>query len=238
MPSIPGCGLQGFMPAMDYLTEATRCLLDDRQPAAALDAMDKDVFIVGQGDTANDCVATAVRQGARSITQLYYRAQPPLERPANNSWPLYPRVLKTDYGQIEYAQTYGKDPREYLVDLTGVVGDAQDRVSAVRISKVEWVSVNGRSQMQHIEGTEELRPAQMVLIATGYAGPEDTLVKALSLETTGRNTVKTPEGGYDTSAHAVFTAGDMRRGQSLVVWAIREGRDAAQQCHEFLTRKK
>jgi glutamate synthase (NADPH/NADH) small chain len=235
MPKVPGAELRGFLPAVEYLTAATRHVLDPACTVPAdMDAAGKDVVIVGNGDTATDCLATALRQGARSVAQLYYRARPAETRTAREPWPLNPKVLKTDYGQIEAIETFGHDPREFLVNLQGASDDGTGAVGGVTVARVQWTG-EGRSQrMQVVEGSAEERPCQMVLIATGYEGPEPTLIDALGLKTTARHTVATAPEGYETSARAVFAAGDMRRGQSLVVWAIHEGLGAARQCHAFL----
>jgi glutamate synthase (NADPH/NADH) small chain len=233
--TVPGAGLTGVVPAVRYLTHATRHLLDGTQPDdETLDAHDKDVIIVGGGDTGTDCIATAIRQGARSVVQFEINPQLPPTRRATNPWPLWPRVFKVDYGQNEAIELWGDDPREYSTTVKEVIGDSDGTVSAVKTVQLEWTFENGRKASREIEGSEKLRPAGLVLLAMGFQGPERTLIDALALETDARGNVKTPVGEYQTSTRAVFSAGDMRRGQSLVVWAIMEGRNAARQCHGFL----
>ncbi|MDR2672148.1 MAG: glutamate synthase subunit beta [Coriobacteriales bacterium] len=232
--SVPGAELEGVALAVRFLTQATKRLLDADAPyEASLDAADKDVIVIGGGDTGTDCVATSIRQGARSVTQIEIMPEAPVQRPQNNPWPLWPRVLKTDYGQKEAIELFGSDPREYLTTVTEILG-TNGMVSAVKTVKVEWVSKEGRLVPETVADSETTRPAQLVLIAMGFLGPEKTLIETLGLDTDPRGNVKTTSGSYYTGFPAVFSAGDMHRGQSLVVWALMEGRDAARQCHEYL----
>ncbi|MDR1082993.1 MAG: glutamate synthase subunit beta [Coriobacteriales bacterium] len=227
MLTVPGGTLTGVTPAVTYLTNATRVLVDeDFAGEEYLNAADKNVFIVGGGDTGNDCVATAIRQGAKSVTQFEITPKPVETRAKNNPWPLWPRVFKTDYGQYEAIEVFGADPREFETSVKEVIGDENGRVKAVCAMRYK--------DFKPREGTEEVRPAELVLIAMGFLGPERTLVEALGLECDPRGNVKTAPGSYATSLASVFSAGDMRRGQSLVVWALMEGRQAAQECHTFL----
>jgi glutamate synthase (NADPH/NADH) small chain len=227
MLAVPGSDLAGVAPAVAYLTNATRRLIDkDFNGDGVLDAAGKNVFVVGGGDTGNDCVATAIRQGAKSVTQFEITPKPVSLRATDNPWPLWPRVFKTDYGQYEAIEVFGADPREFETSVVEVVGDEGGRVKAVRAMRYR--------NFKPIEGTEEMRPAELVLIAMGFLGPERTLVDALALERDARGNVKTSPGSYATSLSSVFSAGDMRRGQSLVVWALMEGRQAAEECHTFL----
>ncbi|MDR2587030.1 MAG: glutamate synthase subunit beta [Coriobacteriales bacterium] len=229
MLAVPGGDLLGVAPAVTYLTNATRRLIDEGfEGEEHLNAEDKDVFIIGGGDTGNDCVATAIRQGARSVTQFEITPKPVETRAADNPWPLWPRVFKTDYGQYEAIEVFGHDPREFETSVAEVVGDEQGRVEAVRAMRYR--------NFRPIEGTDETRPAGLVLIAMGFTGPERTLVDALELATDTRSNIRTAPGSYATSLPSVFSAGDMRRGQSLVVWALMEGRQAAEECHVFLNR--
>jgi glutamate synthase (NADPH/NADH) small chain len=237
MPNIPGGDLPGVLPAMTYLTYATRRLLDAetaRQPH--LEATDKDVFVIGNGDTATDCVATAVRQRARSITQLYYRDQPPAQRGARNPWPLYPNILRTDYGQQEAAAVYGNDPREYRKDIVAALADNQGELEAVLVADVEWCKDSqGLMRPHHIAGSEQRRLTQMVLVATGFKGPERGVLDQLGIKPDARGNARgTAPGSHAADRRGVFVAGDVHRGPSLVVWALKEGRDAAQECHEYL----
>jgi glutamate synthase (NADPH/NADH) small chain len=228
--STPGADLTGVVPAVQYLTNATRRLIDEGFTGEDfLNAADKDVYIVGGGDTGNDCVATAIRQGAKSVTQFEITPKPVEVRAANNPWPLWPRVFKTDYGQYEAIDAFGQDPREFLTSIKEVIGDENGFIKEIRTVRYE-------PGFKEIPGTDEIRPAGLVLIAMGFLGPERTLIDALALKTDTRGNVLTPPGRYATSLQSVFSAGDMRRGQSLVVWALMEGRKAAEECHAYLNR--
>ncbi|MDR3037424.1 MAG: glutamate synthase subunit beta [Coriobacteriales bacterium] len=232
---VPGSGLNGVAYAIDYLTNATRALIDeDYAGDEVLDAKGKDVVIVGGGDTGTDCVATAIRQRARSIVQFQHNPQPPQTRTPDNPWPLWPRVLKTDYGQLEAIEVFGKDPREFETSVKEVVDDGGGRVIAVKTARYCMGYEGDRRIKTEVEGSEQTIPADLVLVAMGFERPEETLIDALELKTTPRGLVETPEGSYSTSLNSVFAAGDMRRGQSLVVWALVEGRQAAEECHAFL----
>lgn len=237
MINVPGKELIGVSTAVNFLTAATRQVLDGTKVDETISAKDKDVIVVGGGDTGTDCVATSIRQGAKSVTQLEIMPCPPAERPAGNPWPLWPKVLRTGYGHDEAKEVFGADPREYLTTVKEVVDDGRGRVSGVRTVQVEWIKQGDRMVPQEIEGTEQLRPADLVLTAMGFTGPERTLIDQLGLETDARGNVKTAADSHESSLMTVFTAGDMHRGPSLVVWGIYEGRRAAQQCHDYLNKK-
>lgn len=228
-------GTKGIYFAVDFLKANTKSLLDsefsDRQ---FISAEGKDVIIIGGGDTGTDCVGTAIRHGCKSVVQIEIMPEAPEGRLPNNPWPQWPKVKKTDYGQEESIKVFGKDPREYLNTVTKVVSDDSGNIKEVHTVEVEWVKEDGRLVPKHVEGTEKVRPCQMLLIAMGFTGPEDTLIKQLSLDTDARSNVKAEYGKFETNVKGVFAAGDMRRGQSLVVWAIHEGREAAKACDEFL----
>jgi glutamate synthase (NADPH/NADH) small chain len=238
--AVEGRDLQGVCFAVDYLSAATRSFFDNQSGAASrsdIDARGLDVLVVGGGDTGTDCVATAIRQGCRSVSQVEIMPCPPGRRPADNPWPQYPRVLRTDYGQEEAQALFGKDPREYLATVTRLEGDAAGHVATAHIAAVAWETDGaGRRVCRTIPGSGTARPAQLVLLAMGFLGPDDRLFTGTDLERDSRSTVKTPDSGYATSQPGVFAAGDMRRGQSLVVWAIEEGRQAASACGLFLSR--
>ena len=224
--------------AVDFLKANTKSLLDsnleDRQ---YISAEGKDVIIIGGGDTGTDCVGTSIRHGCKSVHQIEIMPEAPKCRTAANHWPQWPRVLKTDYGQEESLYLYDRDPREYLTTDTKVVPDEKGNIKEVHTTKVKWNNVNGRMIPENIPGTEKVWPCQLLLIAMGFTGPEQTLVNQLSLETDARSNVKAEYGKFNTSLKGVFASGDMRRGQSLVVWAIHEGREAAKACDEYLRRK-
>jgi glutamate synthase (NADPH/NADH) small chain len=223
--------------AVDFLKRNTKSLLDSKlEDRQYVSAEGKDVIIVGGGDTGTDCVGTAIRHGCKSVVQFEIMPEAPLERTAGNPWPQWPRIRKTDYGQQEAIKLYGKDPREYLTTVKKVEKDEKGNIKAVHTVKVEWQSVNGRMTPKDVEGSEKVWPCQLMLIAMGFTGPEDTLIKQLSLETDARSNVKANEDSYRTSLKGVFAAGDMRRGQSLVVWAIHEGREAAKAVDRYLNK--
>jgi len=230
---IPGRELKGIHVAMDLLTANTRAVLDGS--ATSITANGKDVVIIGGGDTGTDCVGTSLRHGCNSVTQLEIMAKPPLARAANNPWPEWPKTYKMDYGQEEAAARFGDDPRVYLTTATHFEGDENGHVKAVHVVNVEWKKDDkGNFGPQKIPGTEKVLPAQLVLLAMGFLGPEQPLLDALNVERDLRSNIKAEHEKYTTSLPGVFAAGDCRRGQSLVVWAFNEGRGAARECDRFL----
>lgn len=232
----PGHDLSGVHTAVEYLTATTRSLLDSGlEDGNYINARDKDVIVVGGGDTGTDCVATAIRQGAKSVSQLEIMPEAPERRTDSNPWPLWPKVKKTDYGQKEAIELFGKDPREYETTVKEIHGDARGAITGITTVKVEWKNMNGRMIPVEITGTEQHRPAGLLLSAMGFTGPERLLIDQMELATDARGNVATD--GYKSSLATVFAAGDMRRGPSLVVWAIQEGRRAAAECHEYLMRR-
>ncbi|MDJ0687622.1 MAG: glutamate synthase small subunit [Xenococcaceae cyanobacterium MO_188.B32] len=231
--NVEGRSLKGIHFAMEFLTANTQALLDRRE--TSISAKDKDVVIIGGGDTGTDCVGTSVRHGCRSLVQLEIMPQPPKERAPNNPWPEWPKIYRLDYGQEEAAAQFGSDPRGYLTTATKFEGDEQGQVKAVHTVQIKWErDANGRFIPQHIPGTERVIPAQLVLLAMGFLGPEQPLLEALGLEKDGRSNIKAEYNKYTTSIPGVFAAGDCRRGQSLVVWAFNEGRGAARECDRYL----
>lgn len=226
----------GVYQAMDFLTQNTKSLLDSQlADGAYISAKDKDVIVIGGGDTGTDCVATAIRHGCRSVTQLEIMPQAPESRRADNPWPQYPRVLKTDYGQHEAIQLYGEDPRRYAVSTLAIRGDGENAVKGVETVEIMWKEdENGRRIPVEVPGSVAVRPAQLVLLALGFTGPESTLLDQLGIERDERSNVKAEYGEHRTNIEGVFVAGDMRRGQSLVTWAIAEGRKAAREVDRYL----
>jgi glutamate synthase (NADPH/NADH) small chain len=233
--TIPGRELQGIHFAMEFLTANTQAVLDGSPGPQYISAAGKDVVIIGGGDTGTDCVGTSLRHGCHSVTQLEIMPQPPDQRAPNNPWPEWPKVYKMDYGQEEAAARFGADPRTYLTTATHLEGDDQGRVKAVHTVQIQWGKDDqGRFVPQPIAGTEKIMPAQLVLLAMGFLGPEQPLLESLGLERDGRSNIKADPGQFTTSIPGVFAAGDCRRGQSLVVWAINEGRGAARECDRYL----
>ena len=222
--SVPGREGAGVWFAVDFLTAAARALLDGRDGPSALD---RDVVIVGGGDTGNDCVGACIRQGCRSVTQLEMLPKAPERRGEDNPWPEWPRVCKTDYGQEEAIARFGRDPRVYETTVSRLLRDG-----AGELTGVETVRLG--PDRKPLAGTEKALPCQLLLIAAGFLGPQDYVPEAFGLARTPRSTVRTAEGGYAAGVPGVFAAGDMRRGQSLVVWAIREGREAAREVDRYL----
>jgi glutamate synthase (NADPH/NADH) small chain len=239
---VGGRALAGVHFAMDYLGANTKSLLDGaegKKPSAAgpgyVSAKGLDVVIIGGGDTGTDCVGTAIRQGATSVTQIEIMPRPPVARAADNPWPLWPRIFKTDYGQEEAAAVYGADPRSFLATAKEFVGGKDGRVSGVAIVDVRWEkNEKGRLAPAEVAGSERTLPAGLVLIAMGFLGPEEGLLEAFGVEADERGNARAGFGSFATSAPGVYAAGDMRRGQSLVVWAIAEGRGAAREVDRYL----
>jgi len=233
---VEGRNLKGIHFAMEFLTANTKSLLDSgHQNGGYISAKDKDVIVIGGGDTGTDCVATSLRHGCRSITQLEILPKPPETRPADNPWPQWPRIFRVDYGQEEAAAVYGEDPRRYRATVLRFIGDEQGCVQGVRTVLVDWEKdAQARFAPANVPGTEQTLPAGLVLLATGFLGPEDTLLDQLEIARDPRTNVKANYGDFATNVKGVFAAGDMRRGQSLVVWAINEGRAAAREVDRYL----
>jgi glutamate synthase (NADPH) small chain len=232
---IPGRDLQGIHFAMQYLTANTKALLNGGADHSPIHARGKDVVVIGGGDTGTDCVGTALRHGCKSVVQIEILPKPPLERQPDNPWPEWPKTLKVDYGQEEAAARFGADPRTYLTTVKKFNGDADGRVESLVTVQIKWEkNEKGQFIPREQPGTEKTIPAQLVLLAMGFLGPEQPLLKELGLETDARSNVKAEHERYTTSLNGVFAAGDCRRGQSLVVWAINEGRGAARECDRYL----
>ena len=226
--AVPGRELAGVWFAVDFLKAATRALLEGGPAAAAApSASGLNVVVGGGGDTGNDCVATCIRQGCESVIQLEMMPKPPDRRAEDNPWPQWPRVCKTDYGQEEAIARFGHDPRVYETTVAELVGSRDGRLKAVK-------TVRLGPDHQPVPGTEQVCDCELLLIAAGFLGPQDYVPQAFALERTPRSCVKTAEGSCATGVPGVFAAGDMRRGQSLVVWAIREGRQAAREVDQYL----
>ncbi|MCR4643490.1 MAG: glutamate synthase subunit beta [Lachnospiraceae bacterium] len=235
--NVPGRDAEGIFFAVDFLGRVTKRLLDSDFAEVPYElAKDKHVIVIGGGDTGNDCVGTAIRLQAASVTQLEMMPCPPAERAENNPWPEWPRILKTDYGQEEAIEVFGQDPRVYQMTVKEFVKDKKGRVKQAVLVKLkgEKDPKSGRMMMVPVEGSEKTVPCDLVLIAAGFLGSQKYVTEAFGVETDGRTNVKTEAGKYASSVPGVFTAGDMHRGQSLVVWAIHEGREAAKAVDEAL----
>ncbi len=235
--SAKGRDAQGILFAVDYLSKTTKSLLDSNlSDGNYVSAKDKNVVIIGGGDTGNDCVGTAIRQGCKSVTQLEMMPCPPVERAANNPWPEWPKVLKTDYGQEEAIACFGHDPRIYQTTVKEFHKDKNGKLTGITIVSLESKKdeKTGRMMMAEVAGSEKKIPAELCLIAAGFLGTEKYVADAFGVELDQRTNVATKEDGYETSVKNVFVAGDNRRGQSLVVWAIREGREVAREVDESL----
>ena len=226
---VKGRQLDGIHFAMDFLRANTRSLLDSGlQDGDYVSAEGRNVVIIGGGDTGTDCVATAVRHRCASVTQFEILARPPETRAPDNPWPEWPHVYFLDYGQKEAKARFGDDPRQYLLSTTRFVGDDEGRVRELHTAQVVWEEdESGRRIPVPLPGTEKIWTADLVLLALGYEGPEDPVPAGLELERDARSNIRAEHGDYETSVPGVFAAGDARRGQSLVVWAIEEGRGAA-----------
>jgi glutamate synthase (NADPH/NADH) small chain len=236
---IEGRNLPGVHFAMEFLHKSTKSLLDSNlQDGQFISARDQDVIVMGGGDTGTDCVGTSLRHGCRSLVQLEILPRPPLLRAPDNPWPQWPKVYRMDYGQEEAAAKFGADPRDYCVTTRRFVGDESGRVKAIDTIRVEWVKENGRFSMKEVPGTEKTWPATLVLLALGFLGPErGGMLEQLGVTLDGRGNVATDPATGMTSVPGVFAAGDMRRGQSLVVWAIAEGRQAAARVDRYLRKR-
>ena len=241
----PGRDAKGIYFAVDYLKEVSKKLMDnDYDAELIINAGDfsfgslkgKEVIVIGGGDTGNDCVGTSIRLGAKLVTQIEMMPPAPVERLASNPWPEWPKVLKTDYGQEEAIYCYGKDPRIFSTTVTEFIKDKKGNLTGVKTVELKWEkdAKTGRMNMVQVEGSEKELKADLVLIAAGFLGSQSYVTESFGVKTNARTNVETSEGSYKTSKDTVFTAGDMHRGQSLVVWAIAEGRGVAREVDESL----
>jgi len=243
---IPGRELNGVVYAMEFLTKNQQRLfanpadvhttgLTSKYDGAFISAEGKDVIVIGGGDTGTDCIGTSIRHGCKSLTNFELFPKPPADRADSNPWPAWPRIFRTDYGHEEATYKFGEDPRTYSILSKEFVSDGEGNVKGVKTVQVA-IGANGR--FEEVAGSERMWPADLVVLAMGFRHPEHTITNALSLELDARNNAKATDGKYRTSAPGVFAAGDCRRGQSLVVWAINEGRVCADQVDMYLNDKE
>ena len=222
--------VEGVHFAVDFLTSSIKSLLEhDMKEGTYITAKDKHVVVIGGGDTGNDCVGTSIRHGCKSITQIEMMPKAPDMRAASNPWPEWPKVCKTDYGQEEAIAVFGTDPRIYQTTVKELI-ETEGKLSAVKTVKVAFID----GKLTEVDGSEEVIPADLLLIAAGFTGCETYVSDAFGVQVTGRNTIASENNCYKTNVEKVFTAGDVHRGQSLVVWAIAEGRACAKEVDEYL----
>jgi NAD(P)H-dependent glutamate synthase small subunit len=230
---IPGRTAKGVHFAMDFLRGATSSLMN--KEGFEIDAKGKKVVVIGGGDTGNDCIGTSIRQGCESVVNLEIVTRPPDERASANPWPEWPLVYRTDYGHAEAAAKFGDDPRQFAVETVEFLGDDEFNLVGLKTIEVDWTKPRpGAAPFSQVEGTEKIIEADLVFLALGFLGPAPEFVEAFGLQVDGRSNISANMQDFETSLPGVFAAGDCRRGQSLIVWAIREGRDAAAVCHDYL----
>jgi len=242
----PGRDLKGIHFAMEFLTKNTKSLLDsNHEDGQFINAKDKNVVVIGGGDTGTDCIGTSIRHGCKSLVTFEIVPQPPNERAGNNPWPQWPRILRTDYGheeaaaRFDYSTVPGKqlagDPREFSTQTSEFLGDEDGNLRAVKTVLVDWSKPQQNGPpFTVVEGSEQEWPCELIFLALGFGGPEQVIAAELGIDTDQRSNFKAEYGQYATSIDGVFAAGDCRRGQSLVVWAINEGREAARECDRYL----
>ncbi|MCX7423766.1 MAG: glutamate synthase subunit beta [Planctomycetia bacterium] len=233
---IPGRELKGVHFAMEFLYGNTKSLLDsDMRDGKSINVEGKKVIVIGGGDTGNDCLGTSMRQGCASLINFEIVPQSPNERAANNPWPQWPRIYRQDYGHAEAAAKFGSDPRKFCIDTIRFNGDANGNLKSLTAVQVDWSKpVKGGAPFTRVEGSEVELECDYVFLALGFLGPEKILAEQLGIEVDPRSNFKAEYGKYATSMRGVFAAGDCRRGQSLIVWAINEGREAARECDRYL----
>ena len=242
----PGRDLKGIHFAMEFLTKNTKSLLDSKhEDGQFINAAGKDVIVIGGGDTGTDCIGTSLRHGCNSLVTFEIVPQPPGERAANNPWPQWPRIMRVDYGheeaaaKFDYSRVKGKelpgDPREFSIQTSEFLGDADGNLTGVKTVRVDWSKPQENGPpFSVVEGSEQEWPCDLIFMALGFSGPEQVIAEELGLTTDGRSNFAAEYGKYATNIEGVFASGDCRRGQSLVVWAINEGREAARECDRFL----
>ncbi|MCF7980976.1 MAG: glutamate synthase subunit beta [Pseudomonadales bacterium] len=231
----PNRELKGIHFAMEFLSANTKSLLDSNlQDGNYISAKDKHVIVVGGGDTGTDCIGTSIRHGCKSLVNFELMPTPPDERAPNNPWPQWPKIMRVDYGHAEARAKYGKDPRTYSILTKEFIGDENGQVKGIKTVNIEWVNQNGQMNFKEIPGSEKVWEADLILLAMGFLGPEHQVIEGLGVELDPRSNYKAEYDQFSTSVPGIFAAGDCRRGQSLVVWGINEGRGAAREIDRFL----
>ncbi len=232
---IPGRALNGVHFAMDFLTANTKSLLNSKlADGKFISAKGRRVIVIGGGDTGTDCIGTSIRHGCSNLVNLELLDQPPIDRAADNPWPQWPIIQRTDYGHEESAEKFGADPRRFAMLSREFIDDGDGNVAGLRVVQIEWAKQDGKMQMTEIDGTEEVIEADLILLAMGFLGPESYVADVLGIEYDNRSNYLAEHGRFETSVAGVYAAGDCRRGQSLVVWGINEGRGAARAIDAYL----
>ena len=233
---IPGRDGQNIHFAMDFLTQHTKSLLNTSlTDGNYINAKDKNVIVIGGGDTGTDCIATAIRQGCSSLINMEIMPKPPVDRDPNNPWPLWPHIYRTDYGHEESQERFGKDPREFSLLSKEFIVDKHNKLTGLKTINLDWEeSPEGQKSMKEVKGTEQIWEADLIFLAMGFVGPEQYLLDKMKVKLNDKNNIHADYGKFTTSIKGVFASGDCRRGQSLVVWAMNEGRGAALEIDRFL----
>lgn len=232
---IPNRDANGIYPAMEFLRANTKSLLDSKlEDGNYISAKGKNVIVIGGGDTGTDCIGTSIRHGAKNVINFELMPQPPEDRADNNPWPTWPRILRVDYGHQESAHKFGSDPRTYCLLSKEFLTDEAGNVKGIKTVDVEWKSEDGRMNMKEVEGSEKVWEAELIMLSMGFLGPEQYLGEAAEIETDQRSNYQAQYDEFKTNQEGIFAAGDCRRGQSLVVWGIDEGRRAAREVDLFL----
>jgi NADPH-dependent glutamate synthase beta subunit-like oxidoreductase len=233
--AVPGRELAGIHMAMDFLTRNTKSLLDSQlEDGALISAEGRQVIVIGGGDTGTDCIGTSLRHGCESLVNFELLDRPPDRRPADNPWPQWPRILRSDYGHDEARARFGDDPRTFAILTKEFVEDGEGHVAGVKTVQIDWTQPSLRAPFSEVPGSEHVWPADLVLLALGFVGPEATVAEMLGVTCDDRGNYGAEHGRFATNVAGVFAAGDCRRGQSLVVWAINEGRSAAHAIDVYL----
>jgi NAD(P)H-dependent glutamate synthase small subunit len=227
--------LNGIYPAMEFLRANTKSLLDSNlEDGNYISAKDKHVIVIGGGDTGTDCIGTSLRHGCKSLVNFELLPHPPEDRAPDNPWPQWPKVFRVDYGHAEAAKLFGQDPREYCLMSKGFIDDGEGNLAGIRTVEVEWTNVDGQWKMAEVEGSEKTWQADLIMLSMGFLGPEQYVAEQLDVATDERSNYKAAYDVFNTNQKGVFAAGDCRRGQSLVVWGIDEGRRAAREVSNYL----